>query len=218
MKNSFFSKVKTYFITGIAVILPTFITILVVKWLLVKTNLWFIEPFVKFARPYITHAWLLFIVKIAVFCLIVVIIILCGAATKVIYVRRFFRWGEQFVTKMPVVSKVYIATKEISAALFGGKKGAFNRVVLVEYPRAGLFAVGFVTADHIRKEVIKRPLADELTSVFIPTTPNPTTGTFVFVPKKDLIDVDMSVEEAVKIILSGGALLPAAMTAAKEGR
>lgn len=208
MINHFLKEFKTYFITGLAVIFPIFLTIIILKWVLGKINLWFLEPFASLIRPYLNSPLLIFFLKIILFFSILILIVFIGVIAKIIFVRRFFDFGEQFLTKMPFISKIYLTTKEVSLALFGKKKGLFKKVVLIEFPRPGLFSVGFLTAEHIDRRVVKKPLNDDLVSVFVPTAPNPTTGSLVFVQKGDVIDVDMSVEEAIKLILSGGAISP----------
>lgn len=208
MIGNFLNKVRSSFFTGALVILPIFLTVIILKWLVWKINLWFLEPFVGLVRPYTDSFFILFSLKLLLFFAILVVIILCGAATRVIFVRKFFGWGEQLFIKMPLVSKIYVAVKEISAALFGKKKGLFKKVVLIEFPRQEAYAIGFVTCEHIDRGIVKKALDDDLASVFVPTAPNPTSGFFVFARKRELIDVNMSVEEAVKIILSGGAISP----------
>jgi uncharacterized membrane protein len=208
MLKDFFNRIRTYFITGLVVVLPAFITIVILKWLIGKINVWFLEPIVRLARPYADSSLMIFLLKLGLFFALLIIVIACGAATRVILLRRFFGWGERLLTKAPVVSKIYVSIKEVSSALFDNKKGLFKKVVLVEYPRKEVFAIGFVTCEHINKKAIATSIDDDLASVFVPTAPNPTSGVFIFVKKKDLIDVDMDVEEAFKLILSGGAILP----------
>lgn len=208
MTRSFLNKVQRSFITGLLVILPTFLTIIILTWLVKKINVWFLEPFVRLARPYTDSLWAIFTLKVVLFFVILIVIILCGAATRVIFMRRFFGWGEQFFTRMPLISKIYGGVKEISIALFGKQKGLFKKVVLIEFPRQGVYSIGFVTCEHVDRGIIKKGIDDDVASLFVPTAPNPTSGFFIFVRKKELIDVDMSVEEAFKVILSVGTVSP----------
>lgn len=206
--KDFINKLKTYFFTGLALVFPIFFTVVILKWFLRQINIWFLEPFFKFIRPYMPSPFLIFLVKGLLLILLIAIIIGIGMVTRLIFVRKFLGWGERLLQRMPFVSKIYLATKDVSAAIFGQRKGLFKRVVLIEYPREGLYAIGFVTAEHIGRELIKRPLEDDLISIFVPTSPTPTTGYFLFMPKKDVIEVSLSVEEAIKLILSGGAVSP----------
>lgn len=212
MLKELLSKGRTNFITGLVVILPTVITLVILKWLLAKVNVWFLDPFIGWVRPYVESHFMLFILKSLLLVFLITFVILCGAATRIIFIRRFFGVGEQLLSKMPLVSKIYVVTKEVSKALFGKKKGLFRKVVLVEFPRQGLLSVAFVTCEHIDKNKIKKPIDDDIISVFIPTSPNPTTGAFVFVKKRDIVDVDMTVEDAIKLVLSGGAIFPLGKT------
>ncbi|MBI4336114.1 MAG: DUF502 domain-containing protein [Candidatus Omnitrophica bacterium] len=208
MRMNYLGKFRTYFITGLAVILPTFITIIILKLFITKINSWFLDPFSRFITPYTDSLLVIIILKFTVFVAIVIAVILCGFAARIIFVRKFFSWSEHLFTKTPLIGKIYAAIKEISAALFGKKKGLFKKVVIVEFPSRGLYSIGFVTCEHIDRGIISAPLDDDVASVFVPTSPTPASGYFVFVKKKDLIDVKMSVEEAIKLVISGGALVP----------
>ena len=120
--------------------------------------------------------------------------------------RFFIRLGEWFVAKMPLVSSVYSLLKQIFETVFSNKTQAFKKVVMLEYPRKGIWILGLVSAD-LQGEV-EQKLPEDMVNVFIPTTPNPTSGFLIFVPKKDVIEMDMSVEEAIKFIVSGGLVEP----------
>lgn len=123
--------------------------------------------------------------------------------------RFFIRLGEWFMTKVPLLSSVYSLLKQIFETVFSDKAQAFKKVVMLEYPRKGLWILGLVSADL--KGEVKDHLSGEMLNVFIPTTPNPTSGFLIFVPKKDVIELDMSVEEAIKFIVSGGLVEPGTM-------
>ena len=120
--------------------------------------------------------------------------------------RFFIRLGEWFVAKMPLISSIYSLLKQIFETVFSSKTQAFKKVVMLEYPRKGIWILGLVSAD-LQGE-IEEKLPDEMVNVFIPTTPNPTSGFLIFVPRKDVIEMDMTVEEAIKFIISGGLVEP----------
>jgi len=122
--------------------------------------------------------------------------------------RSLLRWGEGIVDRMPVVRSVYNATKQIAETLFAQGNTAFDRAALVEYPRKGIWVIGFV-ASPAKGEIAAR-LADhgEAMSVFVATTPNPTSGFLLYVPRSDVMFLDMSVEDAAKLIISGGLVYP----------
>ena len=120
--------------------------------------------------------------------------------------RFFIRLGEWFMAKVPLLSSVYSLLKQIFETVFSNNTKAFKKVVMLEYPRKGLWILGLVSADL--KGEIKDNLPNDMLNVFIPTTPNPTSGFLIFVPRKDTIELDMSVEEAIKFIVSGGLVEP----------
>jgi len=135
---------------------------------------------------------------------LVVLLILTGYVAR----RTFGQWliarGQQLIRHIPLVNRIYKAIDQISKAIFSGKHDVFKQAVLVEYPSKGLYSIGIVTADTGGK--IQDALPEDCLSVFIVTTPNPTTGFLLFVPKKDIIFLDIPVEEALKQIISAGAI------------
>lgn len=120
--------------------------------------------------------------------------------------RRMLLWMEGIIRRVPVAKSIYTATKGILEAISRDQTEAFKRVVLVEYPKANLFAIGFVTAGARWGYV--DPRLDDLLLVFVPTTPNPTSGFLLLVPRKEAIDLPMTVEEGVRMVISGGILRP----------
>ena len=114
--------------------------------------------------------------------------------------------GESVILGIPVFNRVYRSFKDISQAIFGEKSGIFKRVVFLEYPRKGLLAMGFVTYE--KPWALTDKTGTNLVSVFVPSPPNPATGFFVFAPKEELIDANVSVEEGIKLCISVGAAAP----------
>ncbi len=129
--------------------------------------------------------------------------------------RMVFRLGESLIDRVPVVRSVYGALKQIFETVFADSSSSFREVVLVEYPRRGLWAVGFITG-RTRGEVRDR-IDRDLVNVFLPTTPNPTSGFLLFVPREDLVHLDMSVEEGIKMVISAGIVTPPRSAAADKG-
>jgi uncharacterized membrane protein len=120
-----------------------------------------------------------------------------------------FRAGERIVDRMPIVRSIYTTLKQIVETIFAREgQDSFEQVCLIEYPRRDLWAVAFVTTET-SGEIAAKGLADDgLVSVFLPTTPNPTSGFLLFVPKKDIVLLDMTVEEAAKQVISAGLVTP----------
>jgi len=110
------------------------------------------------------------------------------------------------ITRIPLLNKTYGFMKEISQTLLSGKKTMFQRVVLVEFPRAGVYTIGFVTSETGGE--VREKMRETVVSVFVPATPNPTSGFLLFVPRAELIELGMSVAEGMKMVISCGSVLP----------
>lgn len=197
------AKLRAYLFTGILVTAPVAITF----YLAYKFILW-VDVFVNKILPPQYNFVNYMPMTIPGFGLIILIgfLMLVGMFAAGFLGRFFIRLGEWFVAKMPLVSSVYSLLKQIFETVFSSKTQAFKKVVMLEYPRKGIWILGLVSAD-LQGE-IEEKLPDEMVNVFIPTTPNPTSGFLIFVPKKDVIEMDMSVEEAIKFIVSGGLVEP----------
>jgi len=134
--------------------------------------------------------------------------ILVGWMAKGLIGRSLLNWGEGLVDRMPVVRTVYTALKQIAETVFSQVETSFDKACLVQYPRPGIWAIAFISTaakGEIRGNI---PVDDEIMSVFLPTTPNPTSGFLLFVPKRDVIELSMSVEDAAKLVISAGLVYP----------
>ena len=120
--------------------------------------------------------------------------------------RIFIKLSEYVVDRMPIVRTIYAATKQVFETIMASKSNAFREVVMLQYPREGIWSVGFVTGTS--KGEIQDHTAQETVNVFLPTTPNPTSGFLLFVPKKDVIYLEMTVEEGIKMVVSAGMITP----------
>ena len=117
--------------------------------------------------------------------------------------RRLFSWGERLISSIPLVKNIYNTLKQITNAFSGATKTEnYQRVIYIQYPRKELWTISFVTGDSVDKS------GEEYYHVFVPTTPNPTSGVFIIIPKKDAIEADLTVEEGLKAVISGGLLAP----------
>ena len=137
---------------------------------------------------------------------IILLILLTGFFARNYFGKKVLLIGNMIVSKIPIINRVYIAIQQISQAFLSEKSEIFEKAVLIEYPRKGIYSIGFFTQDtkgevqdHIKKDIV---------SVFIPTTPNPTSGFLLFVPKEETISLDMPVEDALKLVISAGAIVP----------
>lgn len=131
---------------------------------------------------------------------------LLGALAANIFGRTLLGFGERLLARVPFVSNLYDALKQIFQTVFSGAEKNFQDAVLIEYPRKGLWAIGFITA-NAKFELAER-LGSDTVAVFVPTTPNPTSGFLLYEKRENLIDLDMSVEETAKLVISAGMVYP----------
>ena len=134
--------------------------------------------------------------------------IMVGWVAKGLIGRSMIAYGESLVERMPVVRTVYSGIKQISETVFAQSERSFEKACLIQYPRKGIWAIGFISTTA-KGEVAAHPeTANEMLSVFLPTTPNPTSGFLLFVPKEDVIELEMSIEDAAKLVISAGLVYP----------
>jgi uncharacterized membrane protein len=136
--------------------------------------------------------------------LLILLILFTGIIARNYFGRKLLDLGEFIVTRIPLINRIYIAIREISEAILSEKREVFKKAVLIEYPRKGLYTMAFFTQDT--RGPIQDTLEEDVVSVFVPTTPNPTSGYLLFVPKTQVTDLDMSVEDAMKLVISGGSV------------
>jgi uncharacterized membrane protein len=197
------ARLRAYLFAGILVTAPIGITFYL-SWLFIS----FVDNRVT---PLIPHSYdpgtyLPFSIPGLGLLVLIIILILIGMFTTGFVGRLFHRTSERMLARMPVVRTIYSAVKQILETVLAKQSNAFRQAVLVEYPRRGMWAVAFITG---RTEgEVQNLTEEETTNVFLPTTPNPTSGFLLFIPKKDLIPLSMSVEEAIKMVISGGLVTP----------
>lgn len=134
-------------------------------------------------------------------------VILCvGMLTTNIFGKKLVHMGETLVAKIPVVRGIYAGTKQVVTTLIDTDATSFSKCVLVEFPRNGVYALGFITSEA--RGEIQLKTRDIVVNVFVPTTPNPTSGFLIFVPKSDLIELEMPVDDGIKLVISGGIVTP----------
>lgn len=188
-------NLKGYFLTGLLVLVPILVTFFLLYQALNQIDQ--LLPYRVLGIPQIPGLGIIFIV---------LLIILTGLATRNYVGRKLFTWGEQLVSKIPIISRIYEGIKQIIQTFFSDNGELFKKVVLIEYPRKGIYSIAFFTQDT--RGLVQEAIEDDVVSVFLPTTPNPTSGFLLFVPKKDVRELHMSIEEAMKLVVSGGAIVP----------
>jgi uncharacterized membrane protein len=134
------------------------------------------------------------------------VVTLVGWLTRLVVGRQMVSVSEMAIARVPLLNKIYGFVKEVSHTILGAQKTVFQRVVMLEYPRSGLYMLGFVTSETGGEAQFKTK--EDVLNVFIPTTPNPTSGFLVLVPKNQVIDLKMSVGDGMKMVISGGAVVP----------
>ena len=218
-KPGLFVWLRDRFLAGVVIAAPIVITLYVV----ISLFSWLDKPFQKLIRQIVPERWwpstylpdqlsLLGITfdtpglpGLGLFVAIILLTFVGAIGTNLIG-RTLVRAGDRVLSRLPVVSNVYSLFKQLFETIVSGKENSFKDMVLIEYPKKGTWCIGFVTAPL--KGEVKARLGDGMIGVFVPTTPNPTSGFYMFVPKAEVIDLDMSVEDGAKMIVSVGMVVP----------
>lgn len=205
-KPGLIHRLRNYFLTGIIVAAPIIITIYLV-WSFITT----IDRWVDRLIPphYNPEAYFGLTFPGLGVLIAVVFLTLLGALTANFFGRFLIGMGEKLLERMPVIRSIYSTLKQVFETVMSSKSTSFQHVVLLEYPRAGLWAIGFVSAPNTGE--IQRRLNGEIINVFVPTTPNPTSGFLLFVRAEDLTYLDMSIDEGLKYVISAGLVTPQAI-------
>ncbi len=196
-------RLRNYFLTGIIVTAPVAITAYV-AWLVVDIADSRITPLIP--EKYSPETYLPFGIPGLGLVILFLLLTLVGFLSVNFFGRTIVRYGERMVSRMPVIRSVYGALKQIFETVLAQSSTSFREVVLVEYPRRGIWAIGLVTS--VTKGQVQNMTEDDVVNIFLPTTPNPTSGFLLFVPRRDLITLDMTVEEGLKMVVSGGLVTP----------
>ena len=203
IRKSVFVRLRNYFFSGILIIVPITFS-LYIGYLLIQ----FVDGFVSNLIPSQYNPFTMLPVEIPGLSILIVaaFFIIIGMLMTGLLGRIFTRTMEGIVLHIPVIKTVYTALKQIFESVFSQESQAFRKVVLIEYPRKGIWSIGFLTGDT--KGEIQDLTKEEIVNVFLPTTPNPTSGFLLFLPKKEVNILSMSVEEGIKMVISGGVLAP----------
>lgn len=201
--TSFGARIRGYFLAGVLVTAPIAITGWV-AWAFINLVDETITPLIP--AQYNPETYLPFSIPGLGLLVLLIMLTLIGSMTAGLLGRYLVRTGEGLLNRMPVIRSVYNATKQIFETVLAQQSQAFREAVLVEYPRRGIWAIGFITGTT--KEEVQNLTAEETVNIFLPTTPNPTSGFLLFVPRKDVVHLDMAVEDAIKMVISGGIVTP----------
>lgn len=197
------ARIRNYFLAGLLVTAPIGLTLYIV-WLIVNFVDSRVTPLIP--EKYNPETYLPINIPGLGLFIVFLSITLIGALMAGFMGRFVLRTGERILARMPVVRSIYSALKQIFEAVLTHTSTAFRKVVLIEYPRRGIWVVGFITGST--QGEIQNLTEDKLINVFLPTTPNPTSGFLLFVPVEDVYELSMTVEEGIKMVVSGGIVTP----------
>ncbi len=209
----FLARLRNYFFAGVLVTAPIAVTA------------WVAWAFIEFVDsrviPFIPPHWnpefyLPFSVPGLGLLVVVLVLLIVGMLTAGVVGRMLMAQGEKLLAQLPVIRSIYSALKQIFETVLAQRSTAFRQVALIEYPSRGIWAVGFVTARA--KGEVQRLLGGDVASIFIPATPNPTTGFLLFVPNVDVNPLNMTVEQGLKLVISGGIVVPPRGASAEEAK
>jgi len=193
-------SLRSYLLTGLVVWLPIVVTFVVLRFIVdILDNTMALLP--KAYQP--EQVFGVHIPGLGVI-LSLILLLVTGVFATNFFGQRIMAWGEAVLVRIPLVRSIYNAAKQIIQAVFATNSQAFRKVLMVEYPRKGLWTIAFLTgAPHPEMNSLA---GEEMVSIFVPTTPNPTSGFFMMIPKQDAIELSMTIDEALKLIISLGVM------------
>jgi len=210
VKKTLLAHWRANFFTGLAVVLPVVISIAVIVWLF-GTVANITDTLLFFVPRKLTHAnqgagLMYWYWSLAALMLAVALISLLGVLTRYYIGKRLVALMDIVMLRVPLLNKVYSTIKQVNEAFSSGKKSSFKTVVVIEFPRAGLYSLGFLTSEQ--QDEVQARTREKVVCVFVPTTPNPTSGFLVLVPEEKVTKLGMSVAEGIKYIISLGSISP----------
>ena len=204
---------RGHFYAGLIVILPLLLTVYIINWTI---NFIIAITMESFFTTLINNAIKFFgiednihlktVVYILYLLSILIIITFIGYITKNIIGKKITTGINRIIGKLPIVKHIYTTINQIVSLISSEKGNTYKKAIAVEYPRKGIYTIGFLTAED--NEILSKKTEKEFCNIFIPTSPNPTSGMFICVEKKDIIFLDMGIDDAVKLIISGGVIVP----------
>ena len=196
------TSLRKYFFTGLLVIVPISVTGYAI-WFLLKA----MDAILKYVPArYLPETYLHIHIPGLGLILVVFLVFAVGLLTRNFVGRKMVHLGEKIVDRIPLARIIYVGVKQLLEALFFQKTKAFDKAALIEYPRRGIYAICFITGES--KGEVQCKTNKNMINVFVPTTPNPTSGFYILIPENELIILNMSVEDAFKLIVSGGIVSP----------
>ncbi len=207
-------SIRNNILVGLLLVTPIVVTSFVVNWLFTFIT----NRVLVFLPKHLREGDQEILWRLASLVLVLVLMFAIGLLVRNILGKRLYQLGDRLLGRIPIVNSLYVGTRQVIEALFQQRQTLFQEVVLIQYPRPGVYAVGFVTAvvpADFKPYLPASQQNEEFISVFIPTTPNPTSGWFCIVPRSQSIKLAMTSGEAMKLIMSGGAVFPGDTTSAQ---
>jgi len=197
--NGLWPSLRKSFFAGLVVVVPLAGSVAIL-WALFD---WVTDFLLPRTLQNHTNAFIYRIIALSVFAFLVTAV---GWVTRLVIGRRVVAIAEKAVARVPLLNRIYGFVKDVSNTMFSGTKSAFQKVVLVEFPRPGVYSIGFVTSET--QGEAQTLTKETVVNVFVPTTPNPTSGFLILVPRNQLVEMKMSVADGMKMVISGGAVTP----------
>ncbi len=198
------TALRRYFVAGVLAFAPIGITVWAISWIIQRLDNLLLPRVLKLVFPGVQDPPSLPFVG-ALFTLVV--ILLFGVVARHLFGWELVRLWERLLSRVPVARNIYAAVKQLFEAIFRDTdQTGFRRVVLIEYPRKGIWAIAFTTGPA--RGIVQAQTPQDLVNVFVPTTPNPTSGFYLLIPEDDLVDVPVTVEQAFKMVMSAGLVTP----------
>ncbi len=210
MNKPFLAHWRGNFLTGLAVLLPTVVTLAVIKWLFGTVSS-LTDLLLFFLPPTVTHrdhgnGPMFWYWSLAALILALVLVSVVGLLARHYIGKRVITWLDTAMLRVPLLNKIYGTIKQVNEAFSTGSKTSFQTVVRIEFPREGMYSLGFLTSE--KQDAVQGKANEKLVCVFVPTTPNPTSGFLVLLPEENVTRLSMSVAEGIKYIISLGAITP----------
>ncbi|HEX20140.1 MAG TPA: DUF502 domain-containing protein [Acidiferrobacteraceae bacterium] len=193
---------RKYIVAGLLVWVPLGVTVLIIKFLVElmdKSLLWIPEAY----RP---EQLMGFRIPGLGLVLVLFVVLLTGVIVANFFGRKLVQLGEKILNRIPLVRSIYYGVKQVMETMFSGTGKSFRKVVVIEYPRKGIWTLAFLTGDSITS--VSDMTGKKMINVFVPTTPNPTSGFFLMLPEEDVMDLNINVDDGLKMIISAGVVVP----------
>lgn len=207
-KQKFSKLMKTCLVTGLIVVVPILVTFWIGWWSFSLLTDWSVQLLSEYFPEWSEFVGVTLLVRLVTIIVLAIIVLLIGLLARVALGRKLIQIAQRIMLNLPILRIVYSTCAQIGETVKNQQGGLFKQAVLFEYPRKGCWSVGFITSYNEESFEVTEHFRGGVYSVFLPTTPNPTSGFLLYVPKDECIPLNMPVGEAMRLIVSGGVVLP----------